>query len=209
LKNVLFVVFGVVVVGIGGLAALVAMQPGQLHVERNLSVAATPADVYLYANDFDKFQQWNPWREMDPEQVETYSENKVGPGAWYTWEGNEQVGKGRMSIREVVPDQKVVSDLQFLEPIANEAVVTLSFAPEGDGTKVTWALDQELDFGSKAFGLMVDMDTMLGGDFDRGLGKLRPLVETAAKERVAAAEAAAAVPADGAVPTDGAAAPAM
>ncbi len=198
MNKVLSISLGVATVALVTFLAVVAVQPSELHVERSVTIAATPADVFPYANDFDKWQQWNPWREMDPSQVETFSENKVGVGAWYNWAGNEDVGEGRMTIRESVPDQKVVHDLHFIEPFKSEAVVTFTLAPAGDQTQVTWGFDGKNDFLGKAFGLFVDMDTMLGADFQRGLDKLKPLAEKAATERVAAEraalEAAAALP---------------
>lgn len=196
MKNVLLSVLGLGVVAVGGFAVVVSMQPSAVHVERSITVAATAADVFPYANDFDKWQLWNPWREMDPNQKEVFSDNKAGAGAWYTWEGNDDVGKGRMEIKESVQDQKVVEDLHFIEPFESRAVVTFSLAPEGDKTKVTWGFDSENDFMGKAFGMFVDMDAMLGADFQRGLDKMKPLAEADATKRIeaerVAAEAAAA-----------------
>ncbi|MDP2316573.1 MAG: SRPBCC family protein [Pseudomonadota bacterium] len=213
MKNVILGIVGVVAVGALVFLGAAAMQPSALHVERSVLIAATPADVFPYANDFEQWQRWNPWRDMDPSQKETFSENKVGVGAWYTWEGNDEVGKGRMTIRESVQDQKVVEDLHFIEPFESKPVVTFTLAAEGDKTKVTWGFDNEQDFKGKAFGMVMDMDAMLGADFQRGLDKLKPLAETTAMERVeaerVAAEAAAntaaslAVAAEGGAPAAG------
>lgn len=199
MQKILPMVFGVAAVAIGGLVAVVSMQPDELKVERSVTVAAAPSDVFPYLNDYTHWGTWNPWREMDPSQKETYSDNKVGVGAWYTWDGNDEVGKGRMEIRASVPDQKVVEDLTFIEPFESKAVVTLTLTPAGDQTKVTWAMVSESSFVSKAFGLFNDMDAMLGADFERGLDQLKPLAEATATERVATERAAAALlPADGA-----------
>jgi hypothetical protein len=205
-KNIVLGVLGVVVVGLVVFAGVVSMQPGEMKVERSVTVAATPADVFPFANDFEQWQKWNPWRDMDPSQKEIFSENKVGVGAWYTWEGNDDVGKGKMTITESVQDQKVVEDLHFIEPFESKAVVTFSMAPAGDQTTVTWGFVSQQDFMGKAFGLFVDMDAMLGADFQRGLDKLKPLAEAAATERVASERAAAeAAAAAAAVPVEGAA----
>lgn len=209
MKNVALGVLGVVVVGVVAFLGVVSMQPDEMKVERSVTVAATPADVFPFANDFEQWQKWNPWRDMDPSQKETFSENKAGVGAWYTWEGNDEVGKGKMTIKESVQDQKVVHDLHFIEPFESTPVVTFTLSPAGDQTTVTWGFVNQQDFMSKAFGLFVDMDAMLGADFQRGLDRLEPLAEAAATERVAAAaaaEAAAAAAAVAAAPVDVAAA---
>lgn len=191
MKKVLVGVAGVLGVGALGLVAAVSVQPDEMRVERSVTVAAAPADVFPYANEFEKWQRWNPWREMDPSQKETFSEQGAGVGAWYAWEGNDDVGKGKMTIKESVPDQKVVYDLHFIEPFESTPVVTVSVAPEGDGAKITWGFVGQNDFMGKAFGLFVDMDAMLGADFQRGLDKLKPLVEADATARLAAEKAAA------------------
>lgn len=214
MKKVLMGVGGVLVVAVVGLLGAAAMQPDTTHVERSATMKASPADIYAYANDFKKFREWNPWDEMDPNIKLTYSsETPVGKGAWYTWEGNDQVGKGKMSIKETVENQKVVNDLEFIEPFPSTAVVTFTLTPEGENTKVTWGFDAPNNFMSKMFGLFVDMDEMLGKDFQHGLDKLKVAAEKSATERLAAekaeAEAKAAAEAQAAVaggtPTEGAA----
>lgn len=214
MKNVLLGLGGVVGVLVLGFVVTVAMQPETTHVERSIAVAATPADVFPFANNFDNWLKWSPWQDIDPAQKVTFSESHEGQGAWYEWQGNDDVGHGRMTIRESVAPTKIVEDLHFIAPFEATAVVTLSFAAEGDGTKVTWAYDGQNDFMGKAAGLFMDMDAMLGADFEKGLGKLKPLAESAATTRVAAEQAAAAAAiavVDPAAPVDaaaGAAAPA-
>jgi uncharacterized protein YndB with AHSA1/START domain len=206
MKNVVLGIAGVVAVAVVGLLAVASMQPDKLEIERSIVVAATPADVFPYANEFDKWMMWNPWRELDPTQKETFSENNSGVGAWYAWKGNENVGSGKMTVTAVEQDRKVVHDLQFIEPFESKAVVTFTMTPEGDGTKVSWGFTSDNDLMGKMFGLFVDMESMLGADFDRGLNKLKPLAEGAAKSRMEAeAAAAAAAPVEGAVVADAAA----
>ncbi len=191
--NVGKVLGGVAVVGVlglGGLAAVVAMQPATTHIERSLLVNAAPADVFPLVNDFRHWVVWNPWQDMDPSQKTTVSEDPIGVGAWYTWEGNDQVGKGKMSIVESVEPTKIVEQLEFIEPFQSKADITFTFAPEGAGTKVVWAYDAENDFMTKAFGLVMDMDAMLGADFEKGLARLAPAAEKLASERIAAEAAA-------------------
>lgn len=188
----------VVKIGAGVLAAVVvlflgavAMQPGHSHIERSKVVQAEPKDVYPFAADMKKWQSWSPWAEMDPNQKVTFSENPAGVGAWYTWEG-EVTGQGKMTVAAAKEPESVEHDLEFIKPFTAKARVKFEMKPEGNGTKVTWGYDADNDFMAKAFGLFMDMDTMLGGDFEKGLNKLAPLVEAAAKTRREAEAAAAA-----------------
>lgn len=177
--------------------------------------------AYPYVNDFARWGSWSPWHALDPNQKITMSPVTAGQGATYEWQGNSDVGKGRMSLRESVQDQKVVEDLAFLEPFESNSVVTFTFTftAQGAATQLTWAMDTENNFMSKAFGLFMDMDAMIGADFEKGLVKLKPLVEADAVarlevERVAAETAAAAAATalldgstEGVVPNDAVLAP--
>lgn len=198
-----------IAIGLIGLALItflgvVSMQPDTTHVERSVVMASTPADTFPFANNFDKWLLWNPWQGLDPSQKMTFSDSREGPGAWYTWEGNKDVGKGKMTIKSTKPPEQLNYTVDFMEPFASTADITLSFVAEGDKTKVTWAFDGKNDFMGKAFGLFMDMDAMLGADFEKGLNKLKPLAEQATTDRLAAEKAAAEAAAAAAVPAEGA-----
>jgi hypothetical protein len=174
------VAFGIA--GFFGVAALVVVilaltKPDKLHVQRSLAMRGTPELVFPYANDFRKFTTWIPWVELDPNQTVEYSDPSSGVGAWYTWSGNDDVGTGRMELLSAEPT-KVVHKLEFIEPFASVAEATVSVRPLGDGKiEVTWAYDQDAGFGTKLMTVFMDMDAMLGADFDKGLARLKPLVE--------------------------------
>lgn len=206
MKKALAAVGGVIVIAVVGLLGYASTQPDTYHVERSATYAAAPADVFPYLNDFDKWATWNPFKDVDPNQKVATSEQKAGVGAWTTWEGNSDVGKGKMSIIESVPDQKVAHKLEFIEPFEDTGIATFTLTPEGDGTRLTWAMDGNMNLIAKVMCLFNDMDSMLGEPFEKGLANLEPKVEadaTARKEaeRVAAEQAAAAQAA-AAVPTE-------
>ena len=48
--------------------------------------------------------------------------------------------------------------------------------------KLTWSMDGENNFGSKAAGLFMDMEKMIGSDFEKGLADIKALAEVAAKQ---------------------------
>lgn len=192
MKKVLGAVAGVVVLAVGGFAAVVAMQPGTLHVERSREMAAAPEDVWPHVADYQSFVNWNPWKEMEPNAKVEISDPSTGVDAWYTWHG-EVTGQGKMTTKSVQPPNLIVQELTFIEPMASVCETRFAIDATAGGSKVTWSFTQELDFMGKAFGLFVDMDAMLGADFDKGLGKLAAVAEADAKaraEREAAAAAA-------------------
>jgi hypothetical protein len=173
-------VFGLIVAVV---LVLAATKPDQIHVERKLVMQGTPADVFPYANDLRKFTTWIPWTDLDPNMTIEYSDPSAGAGAWYTWAGNDDVGSGRMDMISTEPT-KVVHKLQFVEPFASESLATVSMKAIGaDQVEVTWAFDQEANFGTKIMCVFMDMDKMMGPDFEKGLSKLEVLVEADAKAR--------------------------
>jgi hypothetical protein len=196
MRNALLGLVGVVVVMLVAFVVYVAGQPSHVHVERSKVVNATPQDIWPYLSDLRKFTAWSPWEGIDPTQKVEYSEPSSGVGAWYTWAGNAEVGKGKMQITAAEEPTKVVESLEFIEPFEQTANVVFTTEAVAAGSKVTWGYDAEQGFMGKAAGVFMNMDSMLGADFSRGLDKLATLAEADAKARIekekqAEAEAAA------------------
>ncbi|MBM4384588.1 MAG: SRPBCC family protein [Deltaproteobacteria bacterium] len=190
MKNVLFALTLVV----GGFAAFVATRPSEFRIERSTTIAAPSEIVFEEIDDFRRWAAWSPWEKMDPAMKREYSGPASGVGATYHWIGNEQVGEGRMTIVESAP-ARVAIRLEFVTPMKATNDVTLELGPAAGGTDVTWAMTGKNDFMAKAAGLFMDVDAMVGADFERGLADLTKVVEARwAAERAAreAAEAAAA-----------------
>jgi hypothetical protein len=176
-KKVALGALGVFVLAIVVVLVLAAGKPDTIHVERTVVIEATPAQVFPYANDLTKYVQWMPWSELDPNQTTEFSDPPAGTGAWYTWSGNSDVGSGRMGVLLSSPEI-VMYQVNFIEPFESTATSTLSMKPVGaDHAEVTWAFDQDADFGTKVMCVFMDFDSMLGGDFEKGLGKMKKLVE--------------------------------
>jgi hypothetical protein len=177
-----------------GLGAAVSMQSSTMHVERSVTIAAAPAVVFPYINDFSRFAEWSPWTEVDPDQVIETSDDAAGVGAWMTWSGDANVGSGKMQVIDSTPHLLVKQDITFTEPFAGAAVASLSIEPVAEGSVLTWSMDMERGFMAKAVGLTMDMEGALAADYDRGLAKLKGLAEaevaaTAAASRTESEEA--------------------
>ena len=183
MKKVLGGIAGILVLGLVGVAGAAMTQPDVVHVERSVTMSATVGDVFPLANDYTQFAKWMPWAELDPNQTVTISDPPAGVDAWYAWKGNSDVGSGKMTHTGVIENAEIKQHLEFFEPFESEAEVTFTFVPVNDGVAVTWAFDQQADFPSKVMGLFMDMDAMLGADFERGLSKLQPLAEAQAVAR--------------------------
>lgn len=162
------------------LVAVVATRPSRYAVERSATIAAPAELIYGQLADFHRWDAWSPWAKLDPAMKTSHSGAPSGQGAVYEWSGNDQVGKGRMTVTAAEPPTRLAIDLEFLEPFASRSRTDFTLAPAPGGTKVTWAMTGELGFAEKAVGLFMDMDTMIGKDFEKGLAQLEAVAEAEA-----------------------------
>jgi Polyketide cyclase / dehydrase and lipid transport. len=170
------------VVALAALAAVVATRPSEYRVARATTIAAPPAVVFAQINDFHKWETWNPWGQLDPGMKQTYEGAPAGVGAVYTWAGNHQVGEGRMTIVESRPNEQVRVKLDFYKPFAGTSVATFTLAPQGTNqTLVAWSMEGQNNFIAKAMHMVINMDKMIGGQFEKGLAAMKTAAEAASK----------------------------
>ncbi len=161
---------------------VVAMQPADFRITRSTTIAA-PADVvFAQVNDFHKWDVWSPWAKLDPAMKQTYEGAPTGVGAIYSWVGNKDVGEGRMTITQSRPGELVGIKLEFLKPFAQVNNTEFALKPDGDKTAVTWSMAGTNNFMAKGFGLFMNLDKMVGGDFEKGLAQMQLVAEAAAKK---------------------------
>ena len=159
------------------LVIVVATRPAAFRIERSIRISAPPASAFALVNDFHKWSTWSPWEKMDPDLKRTYEGPEHGQDAVYSWTGNKKVGEGRMTIQQSNENSKVVIKLEFFRPFKATNTATFTFTPDADGTKVTWAMDGSNNFMGKAFHMLINMDKMIGADFDRGLASIKENAE--------------------------------
>jgi uncharacterized protein YndB with AHSA1/START domain len=167
------------------LAVFVATRPSRFHVERSVTIAAPPESVFAHVDDFHAWADWSPWEKLDPGMKRTFRGAPSGVGATYAWSGNDKVGEGRMAIEKSEKPSLVSVRLEFLKPFSATNTATFTFAGVAGGTKATWAMDGTNDFVAKAIHLVMDMDKLVGGDFERGLAALKAVAERAPKAETA------------------------
>ena len=168
----------VLVLLLGGAAAYVATRPDAYHVERSATVDAPAATVFAQIDDFSVWKEWSPWEKKDPAMKRTVSTPPSGVGATYAWEGNKEVGKGKMTITDSKPGREGRREARVHRAVPVEADITFTLAAESPTTtKVTWAMDGKHNFISKAFSVVKPMDGMIGKDFEDGLANLKKVAE--------------------------------
>ena len=160
---------------------LVALQSSHYRVERSATMNAPASVVFAQVNDFHKWNAWSPWEKIDPAMKKTFDGAPAGTGAGYAWVGNSEVGEGRMTITESHPSDLIKIKLEFLKPFAATSDTVFTFKPEGNQTKVTWTMDGDKNFIAKAFHMFMNIDKMVGGDFEKGLAQMKTVAESAPK----------------------------
>ena len=163
------------------LVIVVATRPAGFRITRSATIAAPPEVVFAQVNDFHKWDAWSPWAKLDPAMKQTYEGAPAGTGAVYSWTGNKEVGEGRMTLTESRTNELIRIKLEFLKPFAAVNTTEFTFKPEGNQTTVEWSMTGSNNFMAKAFGLFMNMDKMIGGDFEKGLAQLKSVAEAASK----------------------------
>jgi uncharacterized protein YndB with AHSA1/START domain len=162
---------------------VVVSKPNNFRMQRSVTINAPAETVYAHINDFHHWQTWSPWEQLDPAMTRTYSGAAEGVGAVYDWQSNGKAGQGRMTIREAAPAHRLLINLDFIKPFpaTNSAEFLLQpvSGSGGDATVVSWAMFGPSPFMSKLMGTLMNMDDLIGKDFERGLSNLKRLSEQA------------------------------
>ncbi len=175
----MFVLYAVAAIAVSAaLVVIVAsLRPSDFRVVRSTTVSASPQTLFPYIDSMQGFQQWNPYRQKDPNTLHEFSGPESGSGSTLRWKGNANVGAGIMTIVKHIRDQQVVIDLEFLKPFPGHNMLTFSLQPQGSVTLVIWCMTGRYALIPKIVGLFIRMDCMIGTDFENGLKQLKILNE--------------------------------
>ena len=183
LKTIVLGALAVIGVFVVGVLAYAATKPDMFRLQRTATINAPPQTVFALINDYRNWTAWSPWERKDPNLKRTYSEPSSGKGATYAWEGDKNVGKGSMLITDTVAGSRVALNLDFEKPFRAHNKVVFDLESKGLTTDVTWSMEGPTPFFAKIIHVFIDMDKMVGRDFEAGLAAMK----AAAEKQVAAA----------------------
>ncbi len=175
--KIILIVLAVIAVAVIALLIYASTRPDSFRVQRSITIRAPAERIFPEVNDLRVQQSWSPWEAKDPAMKRSYSGEQSGKGAKYEWQGNKQVGEGRMEIVESTPPTKVLMKLDFIKPFPANNMAEFTLEPKGDTTVVTWAIYGPSPFMSKLMGVFMNIDTMIGKEFDTGLANLKARME--------------------------------
>ena len=166
----------VVLVVVAGVLIYASTKPDTFRVERTVSIDAPPDKIFPLIVDLKSWTAWSPYEKKDPELKRSFGPITSGKGATYSWDGNKNVGQGSMEILDAAPG-KVVIKLDFVKPFEAHNTAEFIVQPKGNSSSVTWAIYGPSPIVSKVMGLFMNMDTMIGKDFEVGLANLKARME--------------------------------
>jgi uncharacterized protein YndB with AHSA1/START domain len=176
-KTIAITVLALLAISLAAVLAYAATIPDTFRVERAMSIKAPPEKIFALMNDFRRWAAWSPYEIKDPAMKRTYSGAASGKGAVYEWDGDKNVGKGRMEIADASPPSRIRLKLDMLKPFDAHNIVEFTLDPEAGATNVTWALNGHTPYFAKVVHMLLDMDRMIGKDFEAGLAQLKALAE--------------------------------
>ena len=167
----------VLVIAIVAVLILAATKPDRFSVRRAALINAPADKVFPLIADFHEWRKWSPWEDRDPELKRTYGGAARGKGAVYAWEGNRNVGSGRMEILEAESPSLVKIRLDFLKPFEAHNIAEFTMLPQGNATNLNWVMSGPAPFMSKLMQVFMSFDKMIGKDFEAGLARIKSVSE--------------------------------
>jgi hypothetical protein len=163
---------------VSGLIAYISLQPNTFRIARSAIVDAPPDRVYAEVNDLHNWEKWSPWAKLDPQQQVAFDGSPLGPGASMSWSGNSKVGAGKMTIKESSQNERIRLKLEFTRPMQAVNEVQFDLKPIGETkTEIIWTMSGRNEFVAKAMHAFMNMEKLVGGQFEQGLANLTALVE--------------------------------
>jgi uncharacterized protein YndB with AHSA1/START domain len=175
--EIIAIIAVVVAIAIAVILILAATKPNTFSIQRAFTVKAPPEKIFPLINDFHQWGTWSPYETKDPAMKRSYSGAESGKGAVYAWDGNKNVGSGRMEILDTTVPTKIVIKLDFFTPFEGHNTAEFTMLPQGDATNLTWLMRGPAPFMHRVMQVFINIDRMVGKDFEIGLANLKRLTE--------------------------------
>lgn len=168
----------IIVLAVAALLLYATTRPDTFAVQRSTVVQAGTDKLFPLINDLHQFNTWNPYARKDPAMQIRYRGPASGPGAAFDFSGNKDAGKGSVEVTGGQAPTRVDMVLHMIEPFEGRNQISFTLTPQDNATLVTWAMHGPSLYISKLIGIFIDMDHMIGRDFEAGLAQLKAVAET-------------------------------
>jgi uncharacterized protein YndB with AHSA1/START domain len=167
----------IIAVVIAAILLLASRKPDRFVVQRSANIQAPPEKIFPLINDFHRWPVWSPYEKLDPAMQRTIGGAAVGTGATYGWVSKGKGGVGNMAITDSVPPSRIAIDLNFTKPFRANNKVLFTLDRQGAATHVTWRMEGPAVLFHKVMQLFINMDRMVGRDFEAGLAAMKAATE--------------------------------
>ncbi len=155
----------------------IALQPPDYTIVREMKINASPEAIFPLINNSKKADEWMPWKDSDPSVKMTYSGPEEGVGSKSDWDSTGSMGTGSALVVESVPNERVKTQLTYTKPMEMTQTAEITLTPDNNATIVRWSVVGKNNFVGRLFCFFIDMDKFVGGEFEKGLSKLKTMTE--------------------------------
>lgn len=157
---------------------LYLLGPATYDVSRTIEINRPPAEVYDYLKFLKNQDEWSPWQKKDPDMKKEFRGTDGTVGAVSSWVGNKDVGSGEQEITRLVEGSRVESKLRFFKPWKSQSDAYMEVEQVSEGlSRVRWGFSGKNGFPMRLMMLFMNMDKMVGKDFEEGLVNLKARME--------------------------------
>ena len=149
----------------------------KMHIFREIVIQATAEKIFPHINNSKKMYDWMPWAEIDPAVKISHSGPEEGVGSKSSWESTGKMGVGTAIVVESMSPKSVSTQLEYTKPMVMKQLALVLLSPSQGGTTVRWSVSGNNNFVGRLFCVFMNMDKVVGGDFEKGLAKLKSIVE--------------------------------
>ncbi len=152
---------------------------GEFTVQRTMTIGAPPESAYPHVADFRRWASWSPWEHLAPGMNKAFSGAEAGVGARYSWSGNHKVGRGSMEITAAEAPARIEVVIDVSRPFRATNTAAIWLEPSARGTDITLSMTGERTRFMRTTGIYRAIEAAIGRDFERGLQRLKAVVEAA------------------------------
>lgn len=163
---------------IAGLLTYAYFIPPEYSISREVSINAKAENIFPMIVNTKRADEWMPWKDVDPAVKISYSGPDGAVGSSSSWESDGQMGVGKSEVVEVVPNKKVVTKITYVKPMEFTQMSEFQLIETGEITTMRWSVEGKKIFVSRLMCIFMDLDKYLGGEFEKGLLKLKSIVES-------------------------------
>ena len=169
-----YILIGIILV----LIILGFVAPKDYEVSRSIVIDKDLKEVFQFVKLIKNQDQWSPWKKKDPNMIQSFIGTDGEVGFVAKWKGNKAVGEGEQEIITIVENEYIDAQLRFYKPWKSESIghILVDRVDETQ-TIVTWGFSGINKFPMSIFMLFMNMDKMMGKDFEEGLAKLKKVLE--------------------------------